>query len=121
MITSMRRFGWAGLFAGLVLCWGSTSLAQEKTPFPTFSEKHVYVSGVPDRYQSLERQINQLERSSPQTYYVVVVKKSGEGKTAAIRYAKELSELWRGEAAKTRRSFDAGRSVIVVLDVENLM
>ena len=119
MITSMRRFGWAGLFVGLVLCWGSTSLAQEKTPFPTLSEKHVYVSGVPDRYSALEAQINQLERSSPQSYYVVVVKKSGEGRTAATRYAKELSEHWRSQAAKTRLSFDAGRSVIVVLDVEN--
>ena len=51
MITSMRRFGWAGLFAGLALSWVSTALAQEKTPFPTLGDKHVYVSGVPDRYQ----------------------------------------------------------------------
>jgi TPM domain len=119
MITSMRRFGWAGLFAGLALSWGSISPAQERTLFPTLGKEHVYVSGVPNQYGALEAQINRLERSSPQTYYVVVVKKSGEGKTAATGYAKELFAHWSSQAAKTRQSFDPDRSVLVVLDVDN--
>jgi hypothetical protein len=119
MTISTRRFGWAGLFASLALSWCSTSFAQEKTPFPTLSDKHVYVSGVPDRYQALEAQINQLERSSPQTYYVVVVKDAGAGPRAAIQYAEELFGRWRSEAAKSRRSFDADRSILIVLDVGN--
>ena len=86
----MRRFGWVSLLAFLGISWHSTVLAQEKTPFPALSDKRVYVAGVPDRYQSLEAQIKQLERSSPQTYYVVVVKGAGRGENAATRYAEEL-------------------------------
>ncbi len=115
MITSIWRFGWAALFAVLALTWGSPSRAQEKTPFPTLSGKHVYVSGVPDRYQALEAKINQLERSSPQTYYVVVVKNSGQGRTAATAYAEELFDFWREPGRQEppelrRRSLDPRRS-----------
>jgi hypothetical protein len=74
---------------------------------------------VPDRYRSLETQINQLERSSPQTYYVVVVKGAGPGGNATLRYAEELFELWIKQAAKSRRSFDRDRSVLTVLAVDN--
>ncbi len=95
MITSMRRFGWASFFAGLVLSWATTGHAQEKTPFPSLGDKRVYVSGVPDQYQGLASQIKQLERSSPQTYYVVVVKGTGHGKDATIDYAAELFKHWR--------------------------
>ena len=119
MITITRRMGWAGFFAGLALSWGSTALAQERTPFPAFSDKHVYVSGVPDRYQAIESQINQLERSSPQTYYVVVVKKAGSGPKAAIQYAEELFDRWRSEAARSRRAFNADRSILIVLAVDD--
>ncbi len=119
MITITRRMGWAGFFAGLALSWGSTARAQERTPFPALSDKHVYVSGVPDRYQAIESQINQLERSSPQTYYVVVVKKAGSGSKAAMRYAEELFDLWRSQAAKSRRTFDADRSILIVLAVDD--
>ena len=93
--------------------------AQEKTPFPTLSDRHVYVSGVPDRYSAIEAQINQLERSSPQTYYVVIVKQVGPGPEAAIKYAEDLFSLWRSQAAKSRRSFDADRTILIVLAVDN--
>ena len=79
----------------------------------------MYVAGVPDRYQALEAQIKQLERSSPQTYYVVVVKRTGRGEKAATRYAEELLEHWRTQAARSRRSFETDRSVLIVLDVDN--
>jgi TPM domain len=119
MMISTRRFGWAGFFAGLALFWCCTSLAQEKTPFPTLSDKHVYVSGVPDHYKALEAQINQLERSSPQTYYVVVVKNVGPGARAAVQYAEELFDRWSSEAARSRRSFNADKSILIVLAVDN--
>jgi uncharacterized membrane protein YgcG len=121
MITFTRPIVWAGFLAGLVLSWASTALAQERTPFPALTDKHVYVSGVPepDRYRALESQINQLERSSPQTYYVVVVKEAGSGGKAATRYAEELFDLWRSEAAKSGRTFNADRSILIVLDVDN--
>ena len=119
MITSTQWFGSAGLFASLVLSWVSTALAQEKTPFPTLGDKHVYVAGVPDQFRALETQINELERSSPQTYYVVVIKQAGPGPKAAIQYAEELFDRWRSQAAKEGRPFDADRSILVVLAVDN--
>jgi hypothetical protein len=121
MTTSIGRFGWAILFACAGFSWPSAALAQEKTPFPVLSDKRLYVAGVPlDRYRALEAQINQLERSSPQTYYVVVVKGAGsEEKATTIRYAEELFELWSNQAAKSRRSFNRDRSVLIVLAVDN--
>ncbi len=119
MMTFTRSIGWAGFFAGLALSWGSAARAQDRTPFPALSDKHVYVSGVPDRYRALESQINQLERSSPQTYYVAVVKKAGSGPKAATHYAEELFDLWRSQAAKSGRDFDADRSILIVLAVDN--
>ena len=115
----MRRFGWATLFAALALSWAENGHAQEKTPFPSLSDKRVYVSGVPDKYPGLATQINQLERSSPQTYYVVVVKGTGPGKDATVSYAEDLFKHWRTQAAASSRHFDADRSVIFVLAVDN--
>ena len=75
---------------------------------------------MPDRFQRSKSQINQLERSSPQTYYVVVVKGTGPGgEDAATDYAEELFDHWRSQAAKSRRSFDADRSILIVLAVDN--
>ena len=119
MTISTRRFGWAIVIACVGLPWHSSAIAQEKTPFPALSDKRVYVAGVPDRYQALEPQIKGLERSSPQTYYVVVVKRSGDGEKAATRYAEELLEHWRTQAARSRRSFETDRAVLIVLDVDN--
>ena len=108
MISFTERFGWPSLFAGLTLSWCSLALAQEKTPFPALSDKRVYVAGVPDRYQALETQINQLERSSPQTYYVVVVKRTGRGEKATTGTPKSCSGNG-DQAPRSRRSFEADR------------
>jgi uncharacterized membrane protein YgcG len=118
MISSTWRFGGAILVACAFLLVPLAANAQEKTPFPALSDKRVYVAGVPDRYSSLESQINQLERSSPQTYYVVVVKGTGPGENATKNYATELFELWRSQAAKTGRAFDSDRSVLIVLAID---
>src|SRR5262249_44551956 len=120
MTTSMRRFG-SAIFITCVACSCSRAvLAQEKTPFPALSDKRVYVEGVAAKpFQSLEEQINQLERSSPQTYYAVVVKYAGPGEKAAIRYAEDLFARWRTPDQKSGRSIDPDRSVLIVLAVDN--
>jgi len=115
MLTSMSQFGLPAVIAGLVLSIGSAARAQEKTPFPAFAGQRVYVAGVPDRYDDLAGQIKRLERSSPQTYYVVVVESTGPGGSATKDYADELFETWRSQASRRGLSFDPERSVITVV------
>ena len=69
------------LFTELALLAGSTGevAAQERTPFPEYTGDRLYVKDVPDSYQSLKETIKQLERSSPQSYFVVVVRSAGTG------------------------------------------
>jgi len=119
MLTSLFRFGRPAVIAGLVLSMGSAALAQEKTPFPPLSDQRVYVAGVPDRYDGLAGQIKRLERSSPQTYYVVVVKSTGRGQSATFQYAEDLFDAWQSQASKRGRSFDAERSVVIVVALDN--
>ena len=76
------------------------------------------MAGVPDRYDGLADQIKRLERSSPQTYYVVVVKSTGPGESATKDYADELFDTWRSQASRRGLSFDPERSVIIVVALE---
>ncbi len=118
MRTTLARFRPIGRVAfialGMMLA-GSPLRAQDKTPFPAFDGSRVYVAGVPDRYQSLARQIAELEKSSRQTYYVVVVKSTGSN---AADYVDSLYETWQGQAASRRLSLDPERSVVVVMGFE---
>ena len=111
MMFSMLRLGLPALIAGVVLSIGSGARAQESpTSFPPLTEQRVYVIGVPDRYQELADQIKRLERSSPQSYYVVVVKSTGRGENATSRYARELFDDWRSQSsAAADRSTPNGR------------
>jgi uncharacterized membrane protein YgcG len=118
MFTTISRFGRTVLVAGWVLSFGTTASAQDKTPLPALANRHVYVAGVPDRYAALADQIKRLERSSPQSYYVVVVKSTGPGASATKDYADELFDTWRSQASRRGLSFDPERSVIIVLAVE---
>src|SRR5208282_3063641 len=60
------------LFTELVLLAGSTgqAVAQERTPIPEYTGDRVYIKDVPGSYQSLKETMKQLERSSPQSYFV---------------------------------------------------
>ena len=107
------------VIAGIVLSIGSGAGEESPTPFPALTDQRVYVIGVPDRYQGLADQIKRLERSSPQSYYVVVVKSTGRAQNATSRYARELFDDWRSQASRSGRSFDAERSVIIVTGLEN--
>ena len=96
--------------------------AQEKAPIPAFDGSRVYRgAGIPDRYQSVAQQIERLEKAATPTYYVVVLRSSGakEDKSATRDYVDALAEAWRGQAAARRLPFDLGRSVIVVVAIEN--
>ena len=72
-----------------------------------------------DSFDGLESQIAKLERSSPQTYYVVVVRSSGTGAKATTDYVEELRGAWRKQTSQSGRSFDVERSVIIVAALEN--
>src|SRR5262245_38942863 len=100
MFTSSLRFGLPAIIAVISLSMAPAAQAQEKTPFPPLSGRRVYVVGVPDRYEGLADQISRLERSSPQSYYVVVVKSTGRDRSATSQYADDLFDAWRAQAAK---------------------
>ena len=78
----ISRFGRPAFVAGLFFLIGISASAQQKTPIPSFTGERVIVADVPDRYGVLADQIKRLEKSSPQSYYVVVVKSTGTGPSA---------------------------------------
>jgi hypothetical protein len=115
----ISRFGRAALVAGLIFSIGISASAQQKTPVPSFNGERVIVADVPDRYGVLADQIKRLEKSSPQSYYVVVVKSTGTGPSATRLYADELLDTWQRQKSKRGQSFDPDRSVIIVVALEN--
>ncbi|AMV36917.1 hypothetical protein [Planctomyces sp. SH-PL62] len=94
-------------------------LAEDATPFPHFNGDHLYVSGVPDRYDPVQRTIRDLEARAPQKYYVAVVKSAGEGDRATRTYAERLRDEWREQAAAQGLPLDFERSLIVVAALDN--
>jgi TPM domain len=121
MMTSLFRVGWAAVMGGLILAVGPAARAQEqqKAPIPRFSGERVIVVGAPDRYASLAGQIAKLEKASPQSYYVIVVNSSGKGPSATRDYADQVFESWQSQRSRRGPSFDAERSVIIVVALEN--
>ncbi len=101
MMTTFLRFPRPAAVAALAVLIAVSADVQEKTPFPSLSDKRVYVAGVPDQYQAIADHINRLERSSPQTYYLVVIKSSGRGQSSTLEYAEDLFRDWQSQAART--------------------
>src|SRR5208283_6161202 len=94
------------IVAGLV----GRSHAQEKSPIPEYTGDRVYVApDVPGSYQTLSQAIKELERSSPQTYFVVVVRYAGQGPDAATRYVEDLYDTWRTQAQAKGLKLDPER------------
>ena len=54
------------------------------TAIPEYTGERVYVRDVADVYQGLNQTIKDLERSSPQSYFVVVIRSAGPGDDAAV-------------------------------------
>ena len=65
---------------------------------PELTSERVYVIGVDDEYRSLRDEIARLERTSPQTYYVVILRSAGPGRRAT----RDFLEASSG-AGRTRR------------------
>src|SRR5512135_1071029 len=108
----------------LLLCisvalWPRASEAQVRAPIPELTSERVYVIGVDDGYRSLRDEIARLERTSPQTYYVVILRSAGPGRRATRDYLEALIERWEDQARQKRLKFDRRRSVIIVVDIEN--
>ncbi|MGB2611966.1 MAG: TPM domain-containing protein [Isosphaeraceae bacterium] len=109
------------LFTELVLLAGSTgqAAAQERTPIPEYTGDRVYIKDVPGSYQSLKETMKQLERSSPQSYFVVVIRSSGPGPDAANRYVEELSDTWSKQARAKGLRLDPERAVITLVAIDD--
>jgi hypothetical protein len=95
------------------------SRAQEKTPVPAFTGDHLYVADVAERFDGVAAQIARLEKSSHQTYYVVVVRSFGPGPNAAADYVDALYRTWRGQASAQGLRLDPERSVIIALAIQD--
>ena len=115
----MFWFGRVAVIGGLILGIDPGRTAQERTPIPDFTGKRVIVAGVPDQYAAIPSQIVRLEKGSPQTYFVVIVKSTGKGASATREYADQLFDKWQKQGSGRRPSFDVKRSVIIVADLEN--
>jgi hypothetical protein len=124
----VSRKGWDGLRFGLsvLVVWALVAVgrepgpasAQTRPPIPEFTGESVYVVDEPDQYGPLREDIKRLEATSPQTYYVIVIRTSGPGKGATRKYLEATVEQWKAEAARKRLKFDVKRSVVIVLAVE---
>jgi hypothetical protein len=119
MMISILRFGPAAFIGSLVFWVGPAALARQKPPIPAFTGERVIVEGVPDQFGALAGQITRLEKASPQSYYVVVVKSTGTGKSATLEFADELVKNWQQQRSRRGRSFDPERSVVIVVAMEN--
>ena len=97
----------------------SASLAQVTAPIPPLSEDRVYAVGVPDEYGALRDEIARLERESPQTYRVVVLRSAGSGRRAIRDYLDALVERWEEQARRGPATFDRRRGVVIVVDLQN--
>ena len=107
-------------FGLLILAFvNPVAAADPPTPFPEFTGGRLYVAGVPDVYGAVTTTIAETERTSPQTYYVVVVRTSGSGTQATRNYTDALYQEWVTQAAERKLTFDPERSVLIVLALDN--
>ncbi len=119
MMISILRFGLTAVIGSLVFWVGPVALAQQNPPIPPFTGERVIVAGVPDQFAALAGQILRLEKASPQSYYVVVVKSTGRGSSPTREFADELVDHWRKQGPRRGQSFDPERSVIIVVALDN--
>ncbi len=114
----LRRFaGIPLLFVALGLMGSHPAAAQG---YPRFTGKRIYLSGVPDTgYSRVQRTIAEVERTAPETYYLVVTRSTGSGSWATRDYTDALYQRWRSDARSRGLRLDPDRHVLIVLGVEN--
>lgn len=107
--------------AGLLGMFGLTSRAQSvhKTPLPEFTGQRLTVSEVPDRYPDVAKKIEQVEKATGASFYVVVIRTSGRGENSTRTYVDDLFRAWSRNPAGRSAKFDPERSVLIVVALEN--
>jgi hypothetical protein len=121
-MSDLRTVVRAAILTSLVVLGGWTGSAVGQgspSPIPAFTGARVYVSGVPDRYEPVRDEIATLERSSPQTYYVVVVRSTGNGSRSTRPYLERMVDQWETTARTRGITFDKKRAVILLVALEN--
>ena len=92
--------GPAAVIGGLVFWIGPAALAQQNPAIPSFTGERVIVAGVPDQFGAIAGQITRLEKASPQSYYVVIVKSTGTDSSATRKFTGATGqELARAKTA----------------------
>src|SRR5262249_29532285 len=110
---------WLFLMALFVLGGWSRAAPGQSTasPIPEFTGARVSVSGVPDHYGPVRDEIAELERSSPQTYYVAIVRSTGIGARSTRPYLERMVEQWESQALRHEVAFDRKRGVILLVAI----
>lgn len=101
------------------LLLSASARGQDRTPFPEFTGQRLIVAGVENSYEPLRDDIQRIEQASPQTYYVVVIASSGTGDRPTAGYADALYRAWAEQAPKKKLTFEADRSIMIVLAEKN--
>lgn len=117
-----RLLGSIILLAITAMATPPRAYARQASPLPDFSgERLIIGQGVPnrDRYNSLKEVVASLEAGTPQTYYLVIIQRSGSGPQATRQYADTLLEKWVGQTGKNGQKIDPDRSVLIVVALEN--
>jgi len=103
------------LFALCALLIADPNPAQAQarsTPLPAFTgDKVIQLSGIKDNFESVISTIAEVEKSSQQSYWVVIIRSAGPGNWATRDYANNLAVKWKPHV-------DVERSVIIVLCVD---
>lgn len=100
--------------------WPSPAAAQgDRSPIPEFTGARVYTSGVTDEFGPLRDDIARIEKSSPQTYYVVVVRSTGPGNHSIRAYLEQMIDRWESQARRAKLPFDEKRAVVILSGIEN--
>ena len=91
------------------------SLAQapvRTTPLPPFTgDKVIQISGIEGNFESVIGTIADVEKTSQQSYWVVIIRSAGPGNWATRDYANQLAQKWKPH-------IDIERSVVIVLCVD---
>jgi uncharacterized membrane protein YgcG len=120
MTVDSRSSAWRRFFTatiGSLAAMVPSVVAADGTPMPEYTGERVYVKDVPDTFQTLPKAIRELEKGSPQSYFVVVIRSAGA--QGATDYVDELFNVWSSQARSKNLKLDPERSVVTLVAVED--